>query len=134
MKQAILFFLFAVLSASAFGQDMLIVSDSTRLTNRDTNIVNLISTTNNSRIRWEYSVHIISDSISGSNSGTVYLQASNNGYSWYNLQTLTLDGAAQQFVSYEGPLYARRLRVYAITPNATARVTAVRVRAVLRKR
>lgn len=87
MKQAILFFLFAVLSASAFGQDMLIVSDSTRLTNRDTNIVNLISTANNSRIRWEYSVH-----------------------------------------------NARRLRVYAITPNATARVTAVRVRAVLRKR
>lgn len=109
-----------------------IVTDSTRLTNQDTNIVTLLNSNKGKSGNWTYSVMIVSDSISGSNAGTVYLQVSNDGYTWYNAQTLTLDGATQQKTLYEGVLYAVRMRVYQITPSGT-RVTAVRVKAGMRK-
>lgn len=110
-----------------------IVIDSTRLVNRDTNITNICLLNRGKSSNWTYSVQIVSDSISGANDGTAYLQVSNDGYTWYNVQTLTLNGTAQQQVLYEGILYAMRMRVYAITPNATARNIAFRVKATLRK-
>ena len=136
MKQILFIaaFLFAIagtVTAQSWAGGV-IVTDSTRLTNQHTNIVTLLNSTKGKSSNWQYSVMVVSDSISGSNAGTSYLQVSNDGYTWYNSQTLTLDGATQQKTLYEGVLYAVRMRVYQITPSGT-RVTAVRVKAVMRK-
>lgn len=145
MKQAFLFFLFAAIAAilpgSASAQTWASVSDSTRLSGRDTNIVNLLTDSRGKSGLWSYSVHIVSDSISGATAGTVVLQTSNDGIYWRtaaNIYTgtahsLTLDGATQQTALWEGILYARRIRLYAITPDATARVVSVRMKAFMRK-
>lgn len=125
-------FLFFLLPAVQ-GQDYLSVRDSTVLTNQDTNIVNLLTLSQGTKSLWAYSVHVVSDSLSGSNAGTVYLQFTNDGSKWLNHSTsLTLDGATQQTQSWEGVLYARRMRVYQITPSGT-RTTSVRVKAILKK-
>lgn len=144
MKNVIIFFLFAlaaiVPTSGAYGQTWVSVSDSTRLTNQDTNIVYLLTDARGKTGLWAYSVHIVSDSISGATGGTVVLQTSNDGVYWRTAQniytetaqTLTLDGATQQTALWEGVLHSRRIRVYQITPSST-QVTSVRVKAFMRK-
>lgn len=80
-----------------------------------------------------YSVYIQSDSVSGSNAGTCVLQVANDkaGIRWKTIQTLTIDGAAQQTALWEGTLYARRMRVQFTSPSGT-RKTRVRTEAVLK--
>lgn len=132
MKQKFLFgLLLAVFSIFApapevQAQRYFDVSDVDTLTNQDTIIV---TTANNSGptlidVPYYYSIHVVTDSLSGANAGTAYLQVSNdrNGSIWYNAQSLTLDGATQQSVLWEGILYARRARVYFITPSGTRSV------------
>lgn len=144
MKQTIFLFFFAAFAAilptsEVSAQSWVGVSDSTRLTNADTNIVYLLTDSRGKTGIWSYSVHIVSDSISGATAGTCVLQTSNNGIYWRtaaNLytetaQTLTLNGAAQQLANWEGVLYARRIRVYQITSGT--QVTSVRIKAFMRK-
>ena len=145
MKQAIFFFLFAAFAAilptsEATAQTWVQVSDSTRLSNQDTNIVYLLTDSRGKQGIWSYSVHVVSDSISGATGGTCVLQTSNNGTHWVTAaniytatsQTLTLNGATQQTALWEGILYARRIRIYQITPSST-QVTSVRIKAFMRK-
>lgn len=144
MKQILFLFFFAAFAAilptsEAYGQTWVQVSDSTRMTNADTNIVYMLTDSRGKQGIWAYSIHAISDSISGATAGTLVLQTSNNGIYWRtaaNLytetaQTLTLNGAAQQLANWEGVLYARRLRVYCITSGT--QVTSVRIKAFMRK-
>lgn len=126
-----LFFLFP----SVQGQDYLTVRDSTVLTNQDTNIVNLLTLSQGTKNLWAYSVTVRADSLTGANAGTVYLQFTNDGSYWTNhSSSITIDGPASSYDEYtwEGVLYARRMRVYAITPSGT-RTVAVRTKAVLKK-
>lgn len=80
-----------------------------------------------------YSVYIQSDSVSGANAGTCVLQVANDraGSRWKTVQTLTIDGAAQQTALWEGTLYARRARVQFTSPAGT-RKTRIRMDAVLK--
>lgn len=126
-------FLFCLLAAALFApatdvqaQRYFDVSDIDTLTNQDTIIV---TTANNSGptlidVPYYYSVHVMADSLSGANAGTVYLQVSNDrdGLKWYNAQTLTIDGTTTSSALWEGILYARRARVYFITPSGTRSV------------
>lgn len=114
------------------AQDYLLVRDSTILTNQDTHINNLITLSAATKAPWMYSVHIVSDSLTGSTAGTVTLQGTNDGVVWYTISSLTLDGAAQQSQVWTGTLYARRLRVYAITPSGSKTIR-YRVKAILKK-
>lgn len=133
MKNLIFIFsLFLFLLPDAKAQDYLLVRDSTILTNQDTHINNLITLSAGTKAPWMYSVHIVSDSLTGSTAGTVTLQGTNDGVVWYTISSLTLDGAAQQSQVWTGTLYARRVRVYAITPSGT-KTTRYRVKAVLKK-
>lgn len=133
MKNLLLIFTFLLfLLPGAQAQDYLQVRDSTVLTNQDTQITNLVTSSQGLRYSWRYSVHIQSDSLSGATAGTVYLQGTNDGVVWHTLQTLTLDGAAQQNQVWNGDLYARRLRVYAITPSGSKTIR-YRAKAFLRK-
>ena len=124
--------LFALLATLAFALAAPIAGTAQRffditkvdtLTNQDTIIVT--TTTDRGPATMEqpyyYSYHILTDSLSGANAGTAYLQFSNDrlGTTWYNAQTLTIDGATQQSVLWEGICYARRARVYFITPSGT---------------
>lgn len=92
------------------------------LTNQDT----IIYTTTPVMVDvpYYYSIHVKADSISGANAGTAYLQFSNHrsGTVWYNAQTMTIDGTGTDEALYEGILYARRVRVYFITPSGTRKV------------
>lgn len=73
-----------------------------------------------------YSVQIQADSVSGANAGTCYLQVSNDkattGTKWHTVQTLTIDGTTSSVALWEGTLYARRARVYYISPAGTRKV------------
>jgi len=73
-----------------------------------------------------YSVQIQADSISGANQGFAYLEVSNDpqsvGRRWHRTQTLTIDGPGTDAALYEGVVYARRMRVYYISPSGTRRV------------
>lgn len=132
MKQKFLFALLLGLLAAPLvqAQKVFDITKVDTISNQDTIIV----TTATSRgpvtmdIPYYYSVHILTDSLSGSNAGTAYLQVCNDrtGTNWYNVQTLTLDGATTQQVLYEGIAYARRMRVYFISPSGT-RSTKVQV-------
>lgn len=75
-------------------------------------------------VPYYYSIHVKADSLSGANAGFAYLQFSNHrtGSVWYTAQTLTIDGSGSDEALYEGILYARRVRVYFITPSGTRRV------------
>jgi hypothetical protein len=92
------------------------------LVNQDT----IIYTTTPSLIDvpYYYSIHVQADSVSGANAGSAYLQVSNDraGTVWVTTQTLTIDGTGSDSALYEGILYARRVRVYFITPSGTRRV------------
>jgi hypothetical protein len=144
MKQILFLFFFAAFAAilptsEVYGQTWVQVSDSTRLTNADTNVVYLLTDSRGKQGIWSYSVHVVSDSISGSTAGTCVLQTSNNGIHWVTAaniytatsQTLTLNGATQQAALWEGVLYARRIRIYQITSGT--QVTSVRIKAFMRK-
>lgn len=124
--------LLTALLPDAKAQDYLLVRDSTILTNQDTQITNLITLNAGTKSLYGYSVHIVSDSLTGSTAGTVTLQGTNDGVVWYTISSLTLDGAAQQNQVWTGTLYARRLRVYAITPSGSKTIR-YRVKAVLKK-
>lgn len=133
MKNLLLIFgLLLFLLPDAKSQDYLLIRDSTVLTNQDTQVTNLITLNAGTKSLYAYSVHIVSDSLTGSTAGSVYLQGTNDGVVWYTLQTLTLDGAAQQSQVWSGTLYARRLRVYAITPSGSKTIR-YRAKAVLKK-
>lgn len=132
MKQKFLFgLLLAVFSIFApapevQAQRYFDVIDIDTIANQDTIVV---TTQNNGgpviiETPYRYSVHVVTDSLSGANAGTVYLQVSNdrNGTVWYNAQSLTLDGATQQSALWEGILDARRIRVYYISPSGTRSV------------
>ena len=144
MKQAIFLFFFAAFAAmlptaDVSAQTWVQVSDSTRMTNADTNVVYMLTDSRGKQGLWAYSVHVVSDSISGATGGTLVLQTSNNGTYWRTAQniytetaqTLTLNGATQQTALWEGVLYARRLRIYCITSGT--QVTSVRIKAFMRK-
>lgn len=134
MKLKLLFLLLlGLFSMAAKAQDYLTVSDSTVLTNQDTQITYLNTLSQGTKSLWVYSVHVVTDSLSGANAGTVYLQTTNDGYTWLNHATsLTVDGTAQQTQAWEGTLYARRARVYAITPSGTRTVN-YRMKATLKR-
>lgn len=130
MKKVFLLAVVALLSvASVSAQryfDVQITTDT--LTNQDTLIVN---TTKNGGpaqldVPYYYSIHIKADSLSGSNAGFAYLQFSDQrGTSptqWYTAQTLTIDGTDTDEAYYTGICYARRVRIYFITPSGTRKV------------
>lgn len=75
-------------------------------------------------VPYYYSIYAAADSLSGANAGFAYLQVSNDrtGTNWHTVQTLTIDGATRSAALWEGILYARRIRVYFITPSGTRRV------------
>jgi hypothetical protein len=77
-------------------------------------------------VPYYYSIHVKADSLSGSNAGFAYLQFSNQrGISptvWYTAQTMTIDGPGSDEALYEGICYARRVRIYFITPSGTRKV------------
>lgn len=75
-------------------------------------------------VPYHYSVHVKADSTSGANAGFCYLQVSNHrsGTVWYTVQTMTIDGTGTDEALWEGTLYARRMRIYFITPSGTRRV------------
>jgi len=127
--------LFFGLSVVAQAQAYLFVKDSTHLVNQDTQIVNLLTLSQGRGQFWGYSVSVRADSISGANAGTIYLQQTNDGNYWTTVgSTVTIDGNAASYdeLTWEGTLYARRLRVYTITPAGTRNVKVV-VRATLKK-
>lgn len=99
------------------------LSDVDSLVNQDTFIVSLDYTF---KAPYYYSIQIQADSVSGANAGTAYLQIANqktaNPTRWNTLQTLTIDGAGTTTATWEGILYARKARVYYISPSGTRRV------------
>lgn len=108
--------------------DVQITTDT--LVNQDTLIVNMNTTKNggpaNLDVPYYYSIHVKADSISGSNAGFAYLQFSDQrGTSptqWYTAQTLTIDGTGTDEAYWSGIAYARKVRIYFITPSGTRRV------------
>lgn len=130
----ILGLIFAVAGLSA--QAPTLYSHGDTLANQDTVILYVGLTDAKAKpANWKYSVHVRADSLTGANAGTVYLQFSNDGSLWWNHPTsITIDGPAASYDEYawEGVLYARRLRVYAITPAGT-RTVRLRTAAILRK-
>ena len=119
--------LFAVASVSAQRYFDIYNSGET-LTNQDT----AIYTTDysggpvNIDVPYYYSVHVQADSLTGANAGFAYLQFSNHrsGTTWYTAQTMTIDGTGTDEALWEGICYARRIRVYYITPSGTRTVRA----------
>lgn len=99
------------------------VSDVDSLVNQDTVILNFAYTF---KRPFYYSVQIQADSVSGANAGTAYLQFSNDkatsNTKWHTAQTMTIDGTGSDYALYEGILYARRARLYFISPSGTRRV------------
>lgn len=99
------------------------ISDVDSLVNQDTVIVNLDYTF---KRPFYYSVQIQADSISGANAGTAYLQFSNENAAsptrWNTAQTLTIDGTTTSAALWEGILYARKARIYFISPSGTRKV------------
>ena len=75
-------------------------------------------------VPYYYSVYVAADSLSGANAGFAFLQFSNdrNGAVWHTAQTLTIDGTTRSAALWEGIVYARRVRIYFITPSGTRRV------------
>lgn len=98
------------------------ISDVDSLVNQDTVILNLNYTF---KKPYYFSVAIQADSISGANAGTCYLQFTNdktvNTTRWHTAQTLTIDGAGTSSAIWEGIIYARRARLYFISPSGTRR-------------
>lgn len=99
------------------------VSDVDSLVNQDTVILNFAYTF---KRPFYYSIQIQADSISGANAGTAYLQFSNEASAsptrWNTAQTLTIDGTTTSTALWEGMLYARRARIYFISPSGTRKV------------
>lgn len=124
MKQIILFTIIALCLATstATAQRFFDISAADTLTNQDT----VIQTTSPVQldVPYYYSIHVLADSLSGANAGTCYLQFSNHrsGSVWYNAQTLTIDGTTTSQALWEGIVYARRVRVYWISPSGTRSV------------
>lgn len=129
MKQTILFFLFAfclAFTATAQRYFDLIAPTADTLVNQDTAIYTTATSGGPTIIDvpYHYSVHVKADSVSGANAGFCYLQVSNHrsGSVWYTVQTMTIDGTGTDEALWEGTLYARRMRIYFITPSGTRRV------------
>ncbi|MCA0235460.1 MAG: hypothetical protein LCH81_03670 [Bacteroidetes bacterium] len=138
MKYKFLILLLALVASfsSLTAQVPITYSDDQTLTNQDTAILYLGLTDSKSKpANWKYSVHVRADSLTGANAGTVYLQFSNDGTLWWNHSTsITIDGPASSYDEYgwDGILYARRIRVYAITPSGS-RTVRLRTAAIFRK-
>jgi len=96
-------------------------SDVDTLSNQDTIILNFDYTF---KRPFYYSIQVQADSLSGANQGLAYLQFSNDKTltKWYTAQTLTIDGTGSDYALYEGILYARRVRMYYISPSGTRKV------------
>lgn len=138
MKHIILLLLALVASFSNItAQAPITYSHGDTLSGRDTVILYLGLTDGKSKQKnWKYSVHVRADSLTGANAGTAYLQFSNDGSLWWNHPTsITIDGPASSYDEYgwDGILYARRMRVYAITPDATARTVRLRTASIVRQ-
>ena len=76
---------------------------------------------------YEYSWIIKTDSISGANAGTIYVQVANDNDSspvWFTTSSGAIDGAGTQLFQAEGLLRARRHRILIISPSGS-RVTIV---------
>ncbi len=139
MKHLLLIFsLLAFALADAEAQDWLPVSDSTTMTNADTNNVYLLSLNNGKKSLWAFSLHILSDSLTGATAGTVLIQGTDDGVTWYtakdgagNAMTLTLNGSTQQSQVWTGTMYCRRMRLNAITSGT--QTTRVRLKGTLKK-
>lgn len=124
MKKSILFsLLLCIVAFSASAQRYFDLIKADTLTNQDT----LIFTTSPVLIDvpYYYSIHVACDSLSGATAGTAYLQVCNDrtGTNWYSVQSLTIDGTLSEAL-WEGILYARRVRLYFITPSGTRSVQA----------
>lgn len=130
MKKAFILAVVALLSVDSVSAqryfDVQITTDT--LTNQDTLEVN---TTKNGGpaqldVPYYYSIHVKADSLSGANAGFAYLQFSDQrGTSptqWYTAQTMTIDGTGTDEAYWTGICYARRVRIYFITPSGTRSV------------
>lgn len=61
-----------------------------------------------------------SDSLSGGTNGTLKIQFSNNGTTWYDAGSLTLNGSSNQTLRVEDTDFTEtRVRIYAIAPSST---------------
>lgn len=126
------------LSARVGAQNWLPVSDSTIMTNADTNIVYFLTLNKGKTDLWAFSIHILSDSLTGATAGTLLIQGTDDGSTWYTLKdgagsnmTLTLNGAAQQSQVWTGTMYCRRMRLNCITSGT--QTTRVRLKSTLKK-
>jgi hypothetical protein len=128
MKFRLLFLLLCLSVASAFGQGARFrtFASTEVLTNQDTAIYDI--TTGDFKWAATYGISVLTDSLTGANAGTVYLEYCDDptGTYWVRDATsLTMDGAAQQTIRWSGTLTARRLRVYFVTPSGS-RTTRIR--------
>lgn len=65
-------------------------------------------------------VQVESDSLSGGTNGTLKIQFSNDGTTWYDAGSLTLNGSANQTLRVEDSEFTeRKVRIYAIAPSST---------------
>ncbi len=121
----------ATLSAQRFFDAFTVTTDT--LINQDTLIITSASNGGgllNIDVPYYYSIHVKADSLSGSNAGFAYLQFSDQRPTtsaptpthWYTAQTLTIDGTGTDEAYWTGICYARRVRVYFITPSGTRKV------------
>jgi hypothetical protein len=129
MKHLLLFLLLlfaATATVSAQGPRFRAFANTEVLTNQDTAIYDITS----GDFKWAatYGITVVTDSLTGANAGTVYLEYCDDptGTYWVrDASSLTIDGAATQTIRWTGTLTARRLRVYFITPSGS-RTTRVR--------
>ena len=123
-------FLLFLAAAAASAQRYFDVQSPTAdtLVNQDTVIYTTATSggPSNIDVPYYYSIHVKADSLSGANAGFAYLQFSDQrGTSpthWYTAQTLTIDGSGTDEAYWSGIAYARKVRVYFITPSGTRRV------------
>jgi hypothetical protein len=113
-------------AAQAQGPRFRTFANTEVLTNQDTAIYDITS----GDFKWAatYAVTVLTDSLTGANAGTVYLEYCDDptGTYWVrDASSLTIDGAAQQTIRWNGTLTARRIRLYAITPSGS-RTTRIR--------
>ena len=60
---------------------------------------------------YSYSVHVVDDTVSGAVDGELYIQVSNDGVNWVNIDTVTTIGTlnAMSFTGTSSPYFLRRL-------------------------
>lgn len=130
-KTFFLLFTFFLSLASATAQRYFDIQSATTdtLINQDTVIYTTTTSGGplNLDVPYYYSIHVIADSLSGAdNAGYAYLQFSDqrgsSPTSWYTAQTMTINGTLNTEAYWSGIAYARKVRVYFITPSGTKKI------------